>query len=283
MKNLLAAPILGSIHYGTVRLLINYGLKAATSSLNIYSYVLMHTIGNLFIVAIEKLTKQFQKNAGKPKSGQESGLKMYVMKVVKLPLLAAKKADYIYSRVFNIHTAKEAAKLRPRELSLTETLRKLFIEHIIEQAAFILSWEIGRHGAELLLKAKILAIIPSTLILFKLSIPFYVVFFFSRFVVRFNSFRDSLLEEQKKELKAAFDPQKEIINAKHLEITIASSESDKNHQIEIFKEYVSKFELALSEANEIWKNVPNTSHLNELTEYLEDQQKLISTNFTDKV
>ncbi len=43
----------GSMHYGAIRLAVYSGLKVAKAPLNIQSYILMHTIGNVFAEGVK--------------------------------------------------------------------------------------------------------------------------------------------------------------------------------------------------------------------------------------
>ncbi len=278
------APFLAAMHYGAVRLLVDYGVKAAASPLNFQSYLLMHVIGSAFAVAAEELGKLAKKMVGKQDSCQESLFRQCAWTIIKVPLQAAKKVDQLYSKVFNIHTAQEVEEeMEPHELCWTEIMRKLFLEHVIEQALYISSWELGKRGAELLLKSTIVTIIPGSIPIFNLGIPFYGIFFVTMYSKKVQSFRLTVLNEQKAKLKALFDPLKEIIEKSYAEISASSSEADKNRQTELYKEALCFFEQLLNESKEHWKNYqdPGTP-FNELDNYLEEYRNKISSGMASE-
>lgn len=265
-SDLWLAPILGGLHYGSIRLI--YHFKDLTSPLSCGSYICMHTIGNFFVAS----TKPFMDSLKELNKGLEkrhdSFLRQCIWTLIRTPVQTIKIVDRIYSKIFRILTWEEAEKqLERHELSLTESLRKLFVEHVIEHALFLSSWEVGKWGAEFLLKKTIIPLIPGSF-----SLSFYISYLVLGFFPRIGNFRDTLADEQKKKFKALFDPLKDLLNQHREAIQQAASENEKKQHITDYNEVVAFFEHLLKECEGYWKNIPDTDAYQSLVEYIEIQK-----------
>lgn len=197
-RELVSAPFLGGLHYGALRfsayLSTKLGSVAAEGPSSLESYLLMHSIGTAFNVTVRTICNLANRLLG-PRELSETGiLRRVTWKLIAVLETVQRKVDQLYSWIFRIRTADEAAKLPDRELYLTEIMRKLFVQHVKEQIMFISSWEVGRRGAEALLKCTIKTFLPST-------IKTYVFSFIFRFISKIGSFRSRLVDEQKAEIK----------------------------------------------------------------------------------
>jgi len=211
------APIAGIIHFGVIKLSINFGTKVVTGPFNIQSYLLMHTIGTAFSESMKKIGNWTKNTFRRSGQADSSFLKKFVLKLVvgfnHVTTLFDRVYCYVIGKIFfgEIHRSEDAAKLSPRELCMSEIWRKLFWEHIKEQFLYIGSWEIGRRGAEMLLKTTILTFMPATKVV-------YTAFFCLTYYKKVDDFRKNVYEEQKDEIGIIFTHPDKMINRqiKHL-------------------------------------------------------------------
>lgn len=252
------APFFGAIHWGAMRVAV---IRTTTTALSFKSYVLMHVIGTTASEGVKALGNLAHKVVGDREATDKSIVRKCVWTVIEVPLFVAETVDLAYSKVFHIHTLAEAKKMQPRELCMTEVMREVFLKHVGEQFLYIFSWEIGKRGAELLLKNTILTFMPSTKTIYAMNFVF-------KYVMSVVNFRAEVLKEQKEELKEIFEATETIIEYYNK----LGSNVDEDFNIDTYSFTVNLFEKEVNNAIDIWKYYPS-SDLDELT-LLVDRYKM---------